>query len=107
MGCFSSSPTLYDQSKNNYYIPIDAEQDAAQNGIEIYFVHACFNALSMQTYTLYIQVTLVCRLAQLFLVEGLFLDARFLIHYCVYKFISNINYILLHKQQQIFIPNVR
>jgi len=53
------------------------------------------------------QVTLVCRLAQLFLVEGLFLDARFLIHYCVYMFISNVNYILLHKQQQIFITNVR
>ena len=53
------------------------------------------------------QVTLVCRLAQLFLVEGLFLGARFLIDFCVYKFISNVNYILSQKQQQIFVPNVR
>ncbi len=53
------------------------------------------------------QVTLVCRLAQLFLVEGLFLDVRFLILFCVYMFISNVDYILSHRRQQIFVPNIR
>ena len=55
----------------------------------------------------YLQVTLVRALAQLFLVVELFLDGRFLVQYCVYKFIFNLNYTLLYVEQQIFLRRFR
>ena len=53
------------------------------------------------------QVALVRGLAQLFLVEEMLSDVTFLMRYYVYKFIFNIDKIFSHKQQKIFIPNVR